>query len=89
MGRDMAACAGACVKIKDNLEHCGACGNRCPEVPNGTPECNGDTCRVRCNSGFKDCGGACVDITSDPAHCDGCGKACAGLCVLGKCVPAL
>ena len=82
----MLACDGLCVNSKEDIDHCGACGQRCPEVSNGTRECNGGRCRVRCNSGFNDCSGTCADTKTDPAHCGSCGKACSGLCVLGECV---
>jgi hypothetical protein len=86
---DTVLCQGRCVNTRQDVENCGACGQRCPPVPNGTQECNGGRCRVRCNSGFSDCSGACVDTKTDPAHCGSCGRACSGLCVLGQCLLGL
>jgi hypothetical protein len=84
-----------------NLTHCGACGNTCPMVSNGTRGCSAGICGIeKCNAGFADCNasakdGCEINTTSDSLHCGACGKACklsnatssctAGACVIKKC----
>lgn len=38
-----------------SVQHCGACGHPCPAGPNAFPVCQGGTCGVGCNAGFKNC----------------------------------
>jgi hypothetical protein len=47
-------CAGRCHTLSNSVEHCGACGNRCPlgEV------CSGGACA--CGAGQARCGGVCA-----------------------------
>ena len=75
-------CAGECVKLEADVDHCGACGS----------PCEGELCfEGECVSECPDeeCGGACVDIEQDPLNCGACGQACFAdeLCVLGDCLP--
>lgn len=53
-------CSGQCVTLATDPVNCGACGNRCPAVANGTPTCAGGTCGFACDPGFVASGGACV-----------------------------
>ena len=60
-------CFGACVD-PTSLEACGSSCTVCPEDPNGTSSCNGDTCRLDCKAGYHRCGDKCVS-NDDPLNC--------------------
>jgi streptogramin lyase len=92
-------CDGTCVELGSNPDHCGACGQRCPEGR----VCSGGNCQRDCPSGefdcagqcrptggsFEVCGDQCVDTTDDPAHCGGCSQVCRGdepFCQSSTCV---
>ena len=87
-----------------DVNNCAACGNKCPQVKNGTPACNTGACGIgTCNTTFRDCNnmptdGCEVDSAIDPLHCGGCGQRCnlpnaaagcaAGSCTVASCVGA-
>lgn len=92
-------CAGQCVDVTNNIDHCGACNNRC-EVENGTPVCTASTCAIdSCNTGYDDCdsiaGTGCETPVTTITDCGGCGNICSfshgealctdSECKLGKC----
>jgi hypothetical protein len=77
------ACGGACVDLRADLNHCGACGRVCPTGPAATPTCTAGTCAITCDVAARraDCDGApangCeVTLTSDVANCGACRTAC-------------
>ena len=80
---DCETCGGAvCVNLTSDAQHCGACGNACPEgiaCVAGACACPGQT---------ELCEGACVDTGSNPQHCGSCGVACdpGAVCSNGMCV---
>ena len=82
-----------------DVNHCGACNNRCAALPNATVGCAGGLCRIAsCNAGFADCDGnpanGCeVDTRTSVGNCGACGRACAApngvaACVAGACAVA-
>lgn len=79
----MAECGGACVDLKRNREHCGACGVSC-----GEGVCIDGSCEEVCPEGTVECEGSCVDLRIDPENCGGCGVACEAdrVCSEGACV---
>jgi hypothetical protein len=82
-------CTGAgCRTLNTDEEHCGACGNACPEdvlCQAGECNCPGPASAEAC---LVDDEPTCVDTASDEAHCGECGNACdAGEeCCGGDCV---
>ncbi len=78
-----------------DVNHCGACGNRC-DLPQATAGCVAGRCVVRaCASGAADCDGNAANgcevlLSSDRFHCGACGRACAAseTCRSGACVAA-
>ncbi|MBL8678680.1 MAG: hypothetical protein JNK05_05925 [Myxococcales bacterium] len=88
------ACAGRCVNISNDPLHCGGCGNECSAL-NGTPSCEGGSCRTTCNPGFGDCDAArpgCETRLGTTMNCERCGGSCnvaAPICRVGMgCVSA-
>lgn len=95
------AADGCEVTTLSNTQNCGACGNDCGNVANGTTSCGSGQCKVACNPGFFDCDGVfangCeVDGSKDVNNCGVCGNACgavangiaacsAGVCGIGSC----
>lgn len=75
------SCGGAlCVDLMSSSEHCGECGNACPD----TAACVDGACA--CPGGFNVCASSCVDTTSNPMHCGECGTECGELfCLQGEC----
>ncbi|MBN8644022.1 MAG: thrombospondin type 3 repeat-containing protein [Planctomycetes bacterium] len=86
------------VSVSSNLNNCGACGNVCGPVANGTRACINGTCFVAsCNTGFANCNGlysdGCeVNLNTNTNNCGACGNACtpgprvtAVACVNGSC----
>lgn len=71
------------VDLQRDMDHCGACGVRCP---NGlglraTSLCADGVCRLACDPFYGDCNGAVDDgcetrLDTDPANCGACGNAC-------------
>ena len=91
----LSLCAGRCVEVATDPEHCGACGHACGGAEG--PVCAGGECVERCADGLSDCGGACVDLSSSVLHCAACGHPCSlfgaesacedGTCALTACRP--
>lgn len=65
-------CAGACVDVMGDPDHCGGCDAPC--APGES--CQQGACVAACDPGLTACDGACVDLTVDPEHCGGCDLAC-------------
>jgi hypothetical protein len=76
------ACFGICVDLETNVDHCGACGNRCASEFCSGGECVGET---NCQVSNAACPGVCVGSCqfTTPAPCDG---TCSGTCD-GTCTP--
>ena len=76
-------CDGLCVDPRSNPNHCGSCGNACPE----TEVCDDGSCADSCSGGRTDCDRACVDTNTNPLHCGGCSQFCsqAEICSNGAC----
>lgn len=76
-----------------DANNCGACGNVCKPVINGSGGCANGACGVgACSGTFKDCDGqpnnGCeVDTSTDNKNCGACGNACpqGQFCGGGKC----
>ena len=72
--------------------NCGACGNKCAAVANGTPGCTNSACGIAtCNAPYLNCDGNAANgceanSNSDPKNCGACGNVCAaGVCYNGSC----
>jgi len=78
---DEVVCGSACVKLDDDRDNCGGCGNACPAAQ----ICMNGTCR--CKEGQL-CGLLCVPTMSDLANCGGCGIVCliTQKCGSGNCI---
>jgi hypothetical protein len=61
-------CGAECVDPATSENHCGACNNKCPDVPNGTTECTASACSFTCKAGYHKCGAGCV-VATDPNAC--------------------
>lgn len=81
---DERSCDGACVAMRADALHCGACGVACSGA---TPLCDLGTCSPSCTPGLTQCERSCVDLASDPRHCGSCSVRCAASeqCVSGRC----
>ncbi len=66
-------CGAACVDLRTDPRHCGACRTACPGGSHVTPRCDGRICVFACDAGYHACGTDCVDDTSPLS----CGSACA------------
>lgn len=83
-------CDDACVDLATSLEHCGRCGNHCPDGATCAPSGVGFECA--CPVGRTSCGAPgprrCVDTASAHDDCGACGVKCkhAEACVAGECV---
>lgn len=71
-------------------DNCGACGNVCPDGPNGTRQCNAGKCELNCFPPHEDCDGDLLngcETTSDtdPSNCGICGHKCAFAHATAKC----
>jgi hypothetical protein len=53
------ACMGACVDLRSSVDHCGACGARCPTATGERATCAMGACGVECLPGFERVGAAC------------------------------
>ena len=86
------------VGLTSNVEHCGACGQQCAELPHvGTTSCVAGRCAIVCELGWADCdadpsNGCEVDVENDPANCGACAVDCMAVanasessCVAGLC----
>ena len=92
-GAGLTRCAGACVDLRSDRNHCGSCGAFCPDM--GGLVCAAGICG--CPAGWVDCSqapgvpqgidGYCADIGTDPGNCGACGASCpAGqTCRNGRC----
>lgn len=75
-------CSGECVRVAADPDHCGSCGNACPD---------GVGCAVgRCDCMAPDlaCDGLCIDPSADPEHCGSCENGCepTEICSMGECI---
>lgn len=92
-----------CVDLSSDSNHCGTCGNICPEgdictlglcvAPCQAGEvCGNGSCQAQCPADFTSCPSAsgpsqCYDLRNDPKHCGGCATSCPS-CVDGVCAGA-
>ncbi len=80
-----ASCAGECVDLGSDPDHCGACETVCAEGTCVAGQCQ----REQCSADETACPDGCFDTTEDPHHCGSCNMDCGGLyCQAGKCVGA-
>ena len=76
-------CGGVCVELSKNPEHCGKCGQKCPE----RTICSGGKCQA-CPLHEPDvCENRCVNVKHTFLHCGKCGQKCADglICSSGNC----
>lgn len=78
---------GLCVFVEGNQNHCGACGNVCPNNAlciDGACQCAGDN---SCTANKTCCGTSCYDLQTDERNCGGCGAVCDSgqKCCNGRC----
>ncbi len=70
------------VNINTSPVNCGACGDSCGPIPNGTVACVNGGCAVgSCNNGFADCdanpiNGCETDVNTSVNNCGNCGVVC-------------
>jgi hypothetical protein len=99
----MQAKDGCEVDLTGDVANCGACGNACPDVANGSPGCKAMMCGIlACKQGFADCdnkvGNGCeTNKLTDPRNCGACAVVCAapnampaclnGACRIDVCTP--
>lgn len=69
-------CAGECVHLSYDPDHCGSCQERCVSPSGGESACVDGRCIAACDVGLTRCGDACVDTRSDIGHCGRCGNSC-------------
>jgi hypothetical protein len=73
-----------CVDLKSFPNHCGMCGNQCPQGQ----VCSNGACAASCAPGLAQCMGTrCVNLLSDPFNCGFCSVLCGGgtTCQNGDC----
>ncbi|RJS22382.1 hypothetical protein DRW03_13715 [Corallococcus sp. H22C18031201] len=77
----LSVCSDACVDLRADVEHCGACGTVC----GANSVCQDGACA--CREGSLRCGETCVAVASDVANCGACGNACPSgqVCEAGRC----
>jgi hypothetical protein len=82
-GGSATKCGDACVDLVNDLDHCGACANACPQ----TMICSIAQCDFTCNGGTDKCGSTCVNLSSNLKHCGACDVECAAgeVCSGGAC----
>lgn len=85
-------CDGACVDIRADIDHCGACSRACFDDEHGRLGCVVGECRVLdCGDNRGDCNldasDGCEQLLATAEHCGSCGARCpAGqTCVAGTC----
>lgn len=61
-------CGNTCIDPNTNVDNCGVCDKKCPEVAHGTRACTLGACTFTCTAPFHACGNACV-ADNDPAAC--------------------
>ncbi len=55
---NLVCCAGACIDVLADVEHCGGCDGVCPVAPNSVASCVVGTCGTEaCEPGFTNCDG--------------------------------
>lgn len=91
-------CAGQCVDLLADVNHCGQCGDACDSNHVQGLTCVQGRCEGTCEAGFADCNsnlradGCEVDLRHDLEHCGACQVGCAGdnqalaACEHGVCV---
>lgn len=69
-------CDGKCVRVEDNVAHCGTCDNACGVGPEGAGICAEGRCLYSCNGGLVEDATGCKNFfgayESFPAECAGC-----------------
>ncbi len=80
-GPGMALCGGKCIPTYNDVDNCGGCGIKCPDVPSAVRTCVASACGYACNAGKGSCDGddknGCeTDLNTSTSHCGACGKAC-------------
>ena len=98
-GRD--CCAGECVDLKADSEHCGACSTACaPTAPHTKASCVARKCTLgACDKGWGDCNvksedGCEKELSGDPDNCGACKAVCSvanidfAVCESGACTGA-
>lgn len=91
----------SCGDVQSDLDHCGACGQRCAGRNGAAARCEAGLCRYHCVGSAGDCNGdlqsessdGCeVELSTDASHCGGCGLRCqasaahsTAQCALGAC----
>lgn len=78
---DLDPANGCEVDLGSDIANCGACGNLCADVPNGSAACSAGLCEFACVPDFGDCdldtsNGCETDLTSTLEHCGMCGMLC-------------
>jgi len=78
-----------------SVQHCGACGVKCPSPFNSSPICSSGECSFQCVGAYSDCNGVAadgceIDTATDEANCGACGFGCVlahatALCVTQAC----
>jgi len=76
-------CDGKCVRLAEDPDHCGSCG----EVCSAELACDAGECAADCSGGRTKCERKCVDLQGDRGHCGDCDIACAELeaCIDSEC----
>ncbi|MCC7536659.1 MAG: hypothetical protein IT379_10620 [Deltaproteobacteria bacterium] len=76
-------CGDACVDVRSDVRHCGACDNACSSCADGACRCDGALTPCASPRGIVEC----TDVGSDPDHCGACGVRCpaGGSCAAGAC----
>tara|TARA_B100000609_G_scaffold199150_1_gene200904 strand:- start:16679 stop:19822 length:3144 start_codon:yes stop_codon:yes gene_type:complete len=81
----LSGCAGKCVDLKTDNQHCGACGHRCKS----DEFCKAGQCAPKnCLNGETLCGATCHVLSSSNQHCGACHNACKNgfSCRKGQCI---
>ncbi|MBO4349638.1 MAG: hypothetical protein J6A01_01670 [Proteobacteria bacterium] len=72
-GNNQVICDGVCVHLEDDVDHCGACGNKCADSLGDSATdwlCRKNTCVAQaCKAHYHLQDGACIE--DDAAHCAG------------------
>lgn len=76
-------CAGECIDLETDPDHCGECSEVCEDASCAEGEC----VESGCPDFGDDCDGACTDLDSDRYHCGDCFRECGldEVCVQGDC----
>ncbi len=76
-GSNQRLCEDTCRTITADVNHCGACGLRCPASTYCAEGfCIGDGLDAFCGFPGLLCDGVCINPNINPAHCGGCGLRC-------------